>query len=265
MPYMQLPDARLYVEEHGDGLPILLIHGTGSDADNWGSAIDDFALLGRVISYDRRGFGRSAWPDRPPRTTPVPHAHDAAALLDALDAAPAIVIGRSYGGNVAIELALRYPGRVRALALLEGGGEALSPEVRTFIDELLARILAAVAEGGPEAAGETLMRGVLGDDGYEALPDERKDRTRANGASILAELEGFYDVQPGLEQLRRIACPVLVVSATTSPPAFQKCNETLVAALRNARLVTVGGGHVITPADQEVVDFIREVLPHVKT
>jgi pimeloyl-ACP methyl ester carboxylesterase len=259
MPYTQLPDARLYVEEHGDGPPLLLIHGTGSDADVWGSAIDDLSRLCRVISYDRRGFSRSAWPDLPPRTTPVPHAHDAVALLEALDASPAVIIGRSYGGNVALELALRYPDYVKALVLLEGGGEALSPEVQTFIEELLARVRAAVAAGGLEAVGEALMRVVLGDDGYEAMPDERKQRTRDNGATILAELEGFFDVQPGPEQLRRIACPVLVVSATTSPPALQRCNETLVAALPDARLATVGGGHLIIPADEQVVDFIREV------
>jgi pimeloyl-ACP methyl ester carboxylesterase len=44
------------------------------------------------------------------------HADDAAGLLDALDAAPAVVIGRSYGGEVAIDLGLRYPDKVAALA-----------------------------------------------------------------------------------------------------------------------------------------------------
>jgi pimeloyl-ACP methyl ester carboxylesterase len=48
------------------------------------------------------------------------HADDAAALLDALDAAPAVIIGRSYGGTVALDLAIRHPDKVRAIAVLEG-------------------------------------------------------------------------------------------------------------------------------------------------
>ena len=61
------------------------------------------------------------------RTSVAEQADDAAALLDAVAAAPAVIIGRSYGGSVAIDLALRYPDRVRALVLLEGDALGLSP------------------------------------------------------------------------------------------------------------------------------------------
>jgi esterase len=74
-----------------------------------------------TVVYDRRGSFRSGRPE-PYVTSVHEHADDAAALIDALAAAPAIVIGRSYGGEIAVDLALRYPDRVRALALLEGGG-----------------------------------------------------------------------------------------------------------------------------------------------
>jgi esterase len=109
----------LYYEEHGAGEPILCIHGTGSSAALWFDAAHELATHGRTIVYDRRGFARSERPE--PFVTDVhQHTDDAAALIEALEAAPAVVIGRSYGGNVALELALRYPDRVRALALLEG-------------------------------------------------------------------------------------------------------------------------------------------------
>ena len=55
------------------------------------------------------------------------HADDAAALLDGLGATPALVIARSYGGEVATDLALRYPDRVRALVLLEARRLSSSP------------------------------------------------------------------------------------------------------------------------------------------
>lgn len=66
MPEIQLPAIRLHYEEHGSGTPILLIHGTGTDADIWGSAPDELASIGRVIAYDRRGCTRSQRPESYP-------------------------------------------------------------------------------------------------------------------------------------------------------------------------------------------------------
>src|SRR5687768_17879869 len=121
---------RLYYEEHGSGATILCIHGGGSSAVMWADAIEELARLGRVIAYDRRGCARSERPEPYERTSVAEHADDAAALLDALTAAPAVVVGRSYGGTVATDLALRYPDRVRALVLLEADApRELAPTV----------------------------------------------------------------------------------------------------------------------------------------
>ena len=103
----------LYYEERGVGEPILCIHGTGSSAAFWADAAAELATRGRAIVYDRRGCFRSERPE-PYATTVRQHTDDAAALLDALGATPAIVNGRSYGGAIALDLALRYPDRVRA-------------------------------------------------------------------------------------------------------------------------------------------------------
>lgn len=121
MPEVRANGIRLFYEEHGAGTPILGIHGSGSSAIiMWAGGVEQLARLGRLILYDRRGCGRSERPE-PLRITREDDADDAVALLVALDAAPAVVIGRSYGGDVALELARRHPGRVRALVLLEPG------------------------------------------------------------------------------------------------------------------------------------------------
>lgn len=263
MPVIQLPAIRLYYEERGTGTPMLLSHGTGSDAGNWGDAIEELARFGRVIAYDRRGFTRSERPEPYQRTTPAEHADDAAALLDALDATPAIAIGRSYGGDTVLNLALRYPRHVRALVLLEGGDVFLSdgmPELSGFLDELTARIRAAVSKDGPPAAAEALLRGVLGDDGYEALNEDKRTRMAANGPAIVAEIQGYRDDLPDPERLREIACPALVVAAMSSPVPFRAAMKTLAETLPNARLAFVEGGHMITPADAQVIAFIQEIL-----
>src|SRR5438132_658818 len=154
MPEIPVNGVRLYYEEHGQGDPILCIHGTSSSAMVWRpAAIEDLSALGRVIVYDRRGCTRSERPD-PYETSVVQHAEDAAALLLALDALPAVVIGRSYGGETAVELALRHPDRVRALVLLEAASLTLDDEAMAWAEELRAAVeeAASGAQFGQVAA-----------------------------------------------------------------------------------------------------------------
>lgn len=107
----------LVSRSEGEGSPILLIHGGGEDLEMLGPLTEAIAAHGfRVIAYNRRGTGgstRENWPDGG-----VPqHADDAAALLRALNAAPATVFGFSSGGVVALALTDRHPDVVdRAIA-----------------------------------------------------------------------------------------------------------------------------------------------------
>ena len=156
MADIRVNGVRLYYEEHGQGDPILCIHGTSSSAMVWRpAAIDELSGLGRVILYDRRGCTRSERPD-PYETSVVQHAEDAAALLDAREAVPTVVIGRSYGGETAIELALRHSSSVRALVLaplltLDEEAMAWAEEVRAAVEEAAARDVSSVAENVPPA------------------------------------------------------------------------------------------------------------------
>lgn len=263
MPMIQLPNITLYYEEYGSGIPILLSHGMGSDAKNWGSAPQELADIGRVIIYDRRGCTRSERPEPYEYTSAAEHAEDAAALLDVLDATPAIIVGRSYAGEVALHVASKYPERVRALVLLEGGGLSLSPEIREMNQQMRGRITTAMADGGPTAAMETLLRGVLGDDGFKEVPEDMKQRIAANVPAILAEMAGEGDQLLDADQLRAITCPALVVSASSSPQAFRTTSEALAETLPNARLAVVEGGHLIAPSHPQVVEFIQAQLAHV--
>lgn len=264
MSDIQLETARLYYEERGSGTPILLIHGSASDADTWGLAVDRLAEVGRVITYDRRGFTRSERPDPHLRATPADHADDAAALLEQLDAWPAVVIGRSFGGDVALYLALNHPQQVRAIVQLEGCSDslahALAPATVELLEDLADQVRAAVDEDGPSAAGEALLSAILDETDFQALPEEAKTRLAANGRAIAAEMECFRQAPLDPARLHDLDCPVLVVGATTSPPPLQTFSRVLASEIPDARLVIVEGGHMITPTDPEVMRFIREVI-----
>jgi esterase len=253
----------LYSEEHGSGAPILCIHGLGGTALAWADAVDKLARLGRVIAYDRRGCGRSERP-RPYERTSVPeHADDAAALLDALAAVPAVVVGRSYGGTVATDLALRYPDRVRALVLLEPDApRELAPAVAAWVDALGERLREVAARQGVNAVAEALICEVAGNDAWRSFSDEIRQMLTGNGAAILAELEGEWWLPADTTALSTIQQPALLVAAADSPPEFREPIEALAQALPNARTALVSGGHLIDPAAPEVIGFIEEVLEH---
>jgi pimeloyl-ACP methyl ester carboxylesterase len=257
MSEIEVNGIRLYVEEHGSGAPILCIHGTGSSSLLWSEAGAELGKRGRAIVYDRRGFGRSERPD--PLVMDVHlHADDAAALIDALGAGPAVVVGRSQGGEIAVDLALRYPERVRALALLEGGGLTLGEGLRRWVALLRERILVAAA-ADPETVGETMLREVVGDEGWEALPAPVRDVFTANGPAIVAEeLGGLLDVSA--EQLGTIAHPTLIVGGEGSLPEFAEVTRLTAAAMPTATVAWVDGDHLIDPAHPAVLRFVDDVL-----
>ena len=249
---------RLYYEEHGEGEPILCIHGTSSSAMVWGPAVDVLAGLGRVIVYDRRGCTRSERPDPYETTTVSDHADDAAALIEALDASPAVVIGRSYGGEVGLDLTLRYPDRVRTLVLLEAALLHLSPEAWRWEQGAHERVRAA-ADRGIETVGETFIGEVLGPEAWKGFSRTMRQMFTDNGPAILAELEGGpLKVDP--EQLGTIDVPTLLVAASGSPEPFRQVTDRMAAAMPNAEKVVIEGGHFVDPADPSVIEFVRRAL-----
>jgi esterase len=261
VPEAHVNGIRVYYEEHGEGAPILCIHGAGSTALVWADAVEELARLGRVIAYDRRGCTRSERPEPYERTSVAEHADDAAALLDALAAVPAVVIGRSYGGTVATDLALRYPDRVQALVLLEPDApRELAPAATEWAEAVVDRLREVAARDGVDAVAEALITEVAGEDAWRSFPDDLRRVLSGNGPAILAELAGEWWLQADAASLATIEQPTLTVMAADSPPEFHQAPEALADALPNARLSRVGGGHLIDPAGPEVLAFIEEVL-----
>jgi len=257
MSEIRVNSVTLYYEEHGVGEPIVCIHGTGSSSVLWQGPAAKLGTRGRTIVYDRRGFSRS---ERPEAFVTNVHQHtdDAAALIDALGAAPAIVIGRSQGGEIAVDLALRYPDRVRALALLEGGGLSLSEALRRWLAELDEQVFAA-AETDVSTVGETLLRSVLGDGVWEELPELVRETFTANGPAIVAELRGGYPDVTAAE-LGTIDQPTLLVGGKDSLLDYAEVMKLTAAATPSARVEWVEGGHAINPAHPVVLAFVDDVL-----
>lgn len=116
MPYVRTNGIRYYYEERGQGDPLLLIMGLGTEGSVWEEHARAWEPHYRCILVDNRGTGRSDAPPGPYSTRMM--ADDAAGLLEALGIERAHVAGISMGGAIAQELALGHPERVRSLVLV---------------------------------------------------------------------------------------------------------------------------------------------------
>lgn len=130
MPYVHVRDLRMYYKIRGAGPRLLYIGGTGGDLRRSPNIFDmPIARHFETLAYDQRGLGRSSRPDV--SYTMVDYADDANALLDAVGWGRCLVLGYSFGGMVAQELALRHPRRVARLVLAStssgGSGGASYP------------------------------------------------------------------------------------------------------------------------------------------
>ncbi|MCN9240452.1 alpha/beta hydrolase [Streptomyces sp. RY43-2] len=109
-------DGCLAYRDEGAGPLLALLHGGFVDHRMWDDQIPVFARTHRVIALDARGHGASSNATRPFR-----HTDDLAALLRHLGAGPAILVGLSMGGAIAVDTALEHPALVRALVVSGAG------------------------------------------------------------------------------------------------------------------------------------------------
>ena len=238
--------------ERGAGPCVLLVHGTA--ARLWDPVVDELGACARTIDYDRRSFGAS---EHPPVADLALHRDDAAGLLTALDAGPAVVVGWSIGGVIALDLALARPDLVRALVLLEPPLHAK----RRPTPAMLRAILTAQALGGlgrAEAGARAFLRWALGrrDGGtdLERVPAAWRAAMLANAAAIVAELRGGTGEGLTRDRLATLRVPVTVLAGTESDPVFATSARRLADAVPVAVLTELpGAGHVLQRDRPEAV------------
>ncbi|MFQ5521532.1 MAG: alpha/beta fold hydrolase [Candidatus Methylomirabilia bacterium] len=130
MPTASLNGIRLYYEVHGQGAPLVLLHGFAGTAQSWAPQVPALSARYRLILYDARGHWRSESPKVAEAYSHDIAVEDLRALLDHLGAGPTIVGGLSMGGVIALAFYAKYPERVRALILCDSGPGFKNPDRR---------------------------------------------------------------------------------------------------------------------------------------
>jgi pimeloyl-ACP methyl ester carboxylesterase len=249
----------LYYEERGDGMPILLIHPAGATASTWGSCVDALAQVGRVITYDRRGYLRSL--GEPVRSAST-HTADAAALLEHLDASPAVVVGTSAGATIAVDLAVRRPELVHAVVAHEFPWRANRHLPELWQASTLAQIAFLSLRGRHTDAAELLLRAAYtyrdGTTAWDAFPEEWRRTGRQHGRPALADFRNSVGSYPSRADLATVAVPVVCTHGTRSPLRMVRLVNGLASAMPNGRVRAIEGAGHAAPFDA-TANFVQVV------
>jgi pimeloyl-ACP methyl ester carboxylesterase len=253
----------LYYEIRGTGPPVLLIMGATGDGGHFDAFADVLADEFMVVSYDRRGNGRSPAPPGWQTTSPQEQADDAAGLLTALGTGPVAVFGTSSGGNFALCLLVRHPGWVRGAVLHDPGLYALVDDFDAVRAPVRALVQEAMAAGGPPAAVERFWCYVAGEDGWDRLEPALRARLRA-AARTLFEVElGTYELYlPGDEALAAIA-PVFLLVSEDGLPFWAEIAARFGQRLGVAVATTPGTHAAYHEHPGELADIVRPFLREV--
>jgi pimeloyl-ACP methyl ester carboxylesterase len=140
--YASVNGLRMYYEVHGEGRPLVLLHGAYMTVDAMGSILPGLAETRRVIVPEMQGHGRTADIDRPIAYEEM--ADDVAALLRHLGIDEADAFGYSMGGGVALQLAIRHPGSVRRLVAASASytSDGMQPELHEMVPSITPEMFA---------------------------------------------------------------------------------------------------------------------------
>ena len=251
----ELNGITLAYEVHGDGAPVVLLHGFPLDMEMWRLQIDELVKQYQVIAPNLRGFGQTpecqstlAEGDATEGVSMRQYADDVLALLDELGITePVVLAGFSMGGYAAWQFALNYPERLKALIACDTRAIADSDEAREKRQKM-ARLMQS-AEDTEAATGMLSMLLSAAKQRHETGIAEqvREMILRQNPLAVAAAQLGMAARPDVTDQLKGIDCPALVLCGENdaiSPPEEMR---SIAEALPNAEFVEIpAAGHMTT-------------------
>jgi pimeloyl-ACP methyl ester carboxylesterase len=277
--------ATLAYREQGEGEPVVFVHGGLSDLRTWEQQLPAVGRSYRAITYSRR-FARPNEDVGPEADDPMlPHVDDLAAFLREIGAAPAHLVGNSWGAFISLLTAVRYPDLVRTLVLEEPPVLTLlvrntpprpaellrlfATRPRTalalarFAVETVAPVQKALRRGEDEEALRIFVGGVGGEGMLEQLTEARVEQMRENLSALRAQMLGAGFPPLDDDAVRGIHAPVLLLTGEHSPAFLLRLTDRLEELLPNVeRLQIPDASHGMheenAPAVNEaIVGFIR--------
>lgn len=203
MEKIKINGIELAYERHGNGTPLMLLHGFPLDHHLWDEVVPLLEDSFDLILPDLRGFGESETIDTP--YTMEEYASDIAGLLDHLSIQKAAVVGHSMGGYVALAFARTYPERVSGLALVSSQAPADPPERK----EGRYKSAAEVAEKGIGSVLETMAPKFTSDPRLQALTREIMEKQKP--AAYIGALKAMAERADSTPMLSTFMFPLVII------------------------------------------------------
>jgi len=245
----------VYYERSGHGPRLLFCNGSGATVETSRFLVDVLGEGCDVVVHDQRGLGRTSIPPGP--YTMADYATDALGVLDAVGWEACRVVGVSFGGMVAQELAVTAPERVEKLALVctSPGGRELSSYPLHELESLPAERRAEVAlslldtrfspEWLAEHPGDRMLAAEMA---KRREGDKSDEQLRGEREQLLAR--SHHDVT---DRLHRVACPTLVAGGRYDGIAPPANSEAIAARIPGAELRFYEGGHAFFAQDASAI------------
>jgi pimeloyl-ACP methyl ester carboxylesterase len=262
---------RLHAEVAGSGPPILFIHEFAADHRTWTRQVEALSGEFRCITYDARGYPPSEVPKEQARYSYIRQADDAIDVLDAFGVGQAHIVGLSMGGFCALQLGIRYPGRVSSL-LVSSAGSGANPAHRAAFLAETEQVAAAFRAQGPAAVAEKLATGPsrvqLERKNPAAWHEFVRQLSEHSAEGMALTVTGVQRSRPSLYditgQLSGITAPTLVVNGDEDEACLEPgllLKRTIPAA---GLLVVPNSGHALNLEEPDLYNdvirtFIRDV------
>ena len=239
-------DAEIYCERRGNGPLLLLIHGGMEDTGFYSSAADILAGKFTTVSYDRRCNSRSSG-NRNVDMTVAQQARDAASIIKAMGVEKAIVVGRSGGAIIGLELAAARPEIIDFLIVHEAPVIELLPDSnaqrwRMFVDEIYTKN----QREGSEAAQAEFMTSLINvpDTPY---PSDLNERISGNVDFLFRhEFKAFFRYLPNIESIRNHNVKMVTATGRDSDDAYYVQATRALAARLGCENVEFPGHHDVS-------------------
>jgi pimeloyl-ACP methyl ester carboxylesterase len=235
MPYAAVNGLNMYYEVHGDGSPLLLLHGgSGSIPEKW---IPSFTPYFRVIAPEQMGHGRTAdLVDRPFHYHDM--AEDTVALMRQLGIERTVVVGYSDGGIIGLDMAVHHPERVSRLAVTGAN----------------ARFDGYTAENQEWARSFDPLSQPVSDDYARLSPDGAE-----HWPAVLGRLKLMWAAEPNFtnEELESMGAPTLLIIGDRDIVMPEHAVEMFRTIPRAQLCVVPNAGHGAM-SEETVLTFLRE-------
>jgi pimeloyl-ACP methyl ester carboxylesterase len=245
MPIANIENLNIYYEIIGQGQPLVMIRGVGSNVDHWYEQVPVLSKNYQLLVFDNRGIARSSDPGGSFSTKDM--AADTIALMEAVGIKKAHVLGYSMGGMIAQELALAYPEKINGLILVATDcGISLRIKARPEYSRLFSEMIRLGTNEAKTAAAGCLFAKQT----FESRSDiiQRYNEVSLRFPAPQKTLERQWEAitrHDACGRLRNITAPTLVITGSEDVLIPPENSRVLAERIPDARVRSIdGGGHL---------------------